>query len=260
MPFVREDGVWRLDESVVDTGLGETMTRSLALLLLLFLGSVIGACGQARKGTTAYKLASPNLSPTSHNPSATSGNSNSTNAGAGRDFPARPRGDEDDDDEDHESVATALDGDDDRDNDAANLVHTGYYDRDDGVVRDFGHPAGTPEKHTISELVRGYFSAAASDQGQAGCALLTILRAESLPEDFGRAYLPGATTCAQVLTEVFKRLHSRFPATVEVVGVRVQGVQGQVLLRSSAIPASVIGIRRQRGVWRMDSVFAFPLP
>ena len=134
------------------------------------------------------------------------------------------------------------------------------YDSDDGEIGRFGYPAGAAEKRAIVALVRRYYAAAAAQDGAEACALTSPGRADSIPEDWGPTYLPGAKTCATVLTAVFKRLHNQVSEPVYVTGVRVDGDRAYALVGSTAMPASVTQAQRARGVWKIDRVLATPLP
>jgi hypothetical protein len=232
-------------------GLRDSIKHWLAVVALVPAISVLGACGQG-SGNSRSTAAS------SHTTAASVGASAGASLGASS---GSLRGDEDDDDETRKSEAVGTpDSDMDFDHDAVDNAHKGYYDRDDRAVRDFGHPAGAPDRAAIVHLVKRYYAAAAADDGATGCALTAALRAESLPEDYGPAYLPGATTCAAVLARVFKVFHAQLTAPVHATDVRVQAVRARIILGSAAMPASATEAKLQRGVWKIDHVLAKPLP
>ncbi len=214
-------------------------------LSLLMAAVAISACGHQRTHIAAHVS----------NPTQTKGGAATTASSR------RFHGDEDDDDRRGESAATAeIDSDSDFDNDAADSASKGYFDKDDTRLRNIGHVATFTDRRAIVTLVKNYYAAAASDNGAVACSLTYPVRAESLPEDYGPTYSPGATTCAQVLTAVFKRLHAQAASLAEVTDVRIEGRQATVLLRSTSIPASMTQARRRGSTWMLDHVLATPLP
>jgi hypothetical protein len=232
------------------------MRLLLALLVAVLLGLGASACGGAGTRSVSASGSSSGLASVSlASLHSRSGVTPST---------GRLRGDEDDDDTSEiDNPSTPFDSDADKDNDARDNAGRGYYDGDDGVVRGYGHAAGGADSRAIAALVERYWAAAAVQDGAAGCALLSSARAGSLPEDYGPSYLPGARTCAAVLTVVFRRLHSPLAGSLgslEVTEVRVEGGHAEALLGSARMPAGVVEAGREGGAWKLDQVLPTQLP
>lgn len=150
----------------------------------------------------------------------------------------------------------------DEDNDANPSAD--YYDSDDRPTRSYGHSVGPAERHAIATLVRRYYAAAAAGDGATACGLTYYLLAESIPEDYGRPpgplYLRGASTCAAVLSLVFKHFRAQLATPPAVTDVRVSDRRAAALLGWTSLPAGSIELRREGRVWKIDQLLAAPLP
>ena len=150
------------------------------------------------------------------------------------------------------------------DEDADGGHQAGYYDSDDGPIRDYGHAASVTDRRAIAALVERYYAAAAAEDGAAACSLMYYLLAESIPEDYGRPpgplYLRGARTCPAVLSLAFKRFHAQLAVAPTVYAVRVKGELARALLGWRTLPAGFMEVRREGRVWRVDSALAASLP
>jgi hypothetical protein len=182
----------------------------------------------------------------------------------------RLRGDEDDDDGEEDvrrrSETEKADGDVDFDanHDAEEHAAAGYYDSDDGPVRNFGRRATPRQRLALIMLVDDYYAVATAANGAAACSLMFSLLEESIPEQWAQApgpkYLRGLKTCPEVLTHLFKHIHSLLALPFRVTEVRVKGKLAQVLLASPALPARLMEARSEAGVWKIDRVTAGGLP
>jgi hypothetical protein len=136
----------------------------------------------------------------------------------------------------------------DRDND-------GDHNDDDAGVLYFGHAAGPADERAAVALVTRYFAAAAAGDGAAGCRLLAPFIAESLAEEDGHSPRLRGTTCAVVLSKLFKLHHALLAekhATLKVIGVRLEGARGLVIFDFPAIPeVRQITERRVGHSWRL---------
>jgi hypothetical protein len=136
----------------------------------------------------------------------------------------------------------------DRDND------TDHND-DDGKILDYGHPASRRDFRLSADLVRRYFAAAAGEQGARACSLLAPFVAEAVPEYSGRSSGPHGDSCPVALKKLFEHHHSELAmknATLEVVGVRVEGRRGLVVLAFPTISeVREIVERRVGNGWRL---------
>lgn len=175
-------------------------------------------------------------------------------------------GDEDDDDQETHTMGSFVhgDSDNDSDNDYLDNVHKGYYDSDDGDIFTYGHPASAADRRAIAALVERYYAAAAAERSAEACSLIYSVLAGALPEDYGRApgpaYLRGANTCQMVMSRLLEHVHNHLTGAIEVIGVRVSGDEAQAQLGSRTIPASLILVRRERGVWKIDELLGSALP
>jgi hypothetical protein len=132
--------------------------------------------------------------------------------------------------------------------------------QDDERIRTYGHEAGEPNKREITALVERYYHAAAAANGAEACLMLPVAFARSVPEDYGSGAgssgLKG-TTCAVVLTKFFRQLPGQPIASlkaVQVIGVRVKRNSGYAQLSSKWLPTAAIGLIRERGQWRIDTL------
>jgi len=152
-------------------------------------------------------------------------------------------------------TAGQADEDLDFDNDRNN-ANGGLRDTDDAPVAGFGRPANASQQSTIVGLVERYLAAVHADAGASACTMIYSLIVESIPEDYGQAPGPAyarGSTCAVVMTKLFRHAHSPPASAVRVVGVRVWGHKGYALLASAAMPASYIAVKRERSVWKINN-------
>jgi hypothetical protein len=152
----------------------------------------------------------------------------------------------------------------DEDNDYKGDVGKAYYDSDDNRIRYYGHAASAADARAIMALVKRYYAAAAAGDGATVCALTRPIVAETMPENYGQPpgprYLRGASTCAAVLSIVFKHFHDKLTVPVRVTNVRVSGDRADVLLGFKTLQAGEIKMRRERGSWKIDGLLAVALP
>jgi hypothetical protein len=156
-------------------------------------------------------------------------------------------------------VDGALHGDQDHDSQAG-----GYYDADDGEISDYGHTASAADLLAVTALVERYYAAAAAGNGAHACALTYYFESETLPEQYGEPpgprWLAGASTCEAVLSRVFAHYHTQLTAPVTVRAVRVDGDRAEALVGFRTLPAGYVKLRREAGMWKIDSLLAIPLP
>jgi hypothetical protein len=141
---------------------------------------------------------------------------------------------------------------------------SGRYDRDDAALLRSGRAPSAVDAHAIARLVTRYYAAAAAGDGARACALAYYRLAETIPEKYARPpgplYLRGATTCQAVLSRVFARFHKEL-ATLPTIGpIRVRGSHADVLLGWPALPAGVIGVRREGRGWKLNGALAVGMP
>lgn len=136
----------------------------------------------------------------------------------------------------------------DRDNDEDN-------NNDDYHVLAFGKPAAPADDHAIRVLVTSYFAAAAAEDGRAACKMLTPFIAETVVEKWGHTGQLKGTTCAVVMTKLFKKNQALLAgkhATLQIGRVGVEGDRSLVALEFSSIhEARQITAHRAEGRWTM---------
>jgi hypothetical protein len=231
-------------------------------LAVALIGLVLVGCGGERKGAGSAANASAHAGASASAPAG-----GDASAGVAS-VPGGVKGDEDDDDTNGaNNPSLAFDKDLDRDNDSAEEAssRSSYYDNDDGYFRYFGHPASAADEQAIKALVRGYYAAAAAEDGAKACALShRFLANKVIPEDEGRnsgpSYLHGLTTCPAILTRLFKHIHNQIAAAVQVVAVRVKGDEARALFGSRTTPAEFTEARREGAAWKISRVLGSRLP
>lgn len=136
----------------------------------------------------------------------------------------------------------------DRDNDQDN-------NNDDQHVLAFGRPANPSDDQQIRALVAGYFTAAAAANGKTACGMLTPFIAESIVERYGHAGHLKGSTCAAVMTKLFREHHALLAgkhATLQIGRIGVEGDRSLVELEFSSIDeARQVTARRVEGKWTM---------
>jgi hypothetical protein len=172
-------------------------------------------------------------------------------------------GDEDDDDvASGRTAANKSDTDADSDNDSPAAENKSYYDADDGSFRNYGQAASASDAKAIVEVVDHYYAAAIADDGVRGCSLMYSVFANNVPLDYGSGAGPPysrGSTCAVVMTKIFRHFHGTLVAASAITGVRVQGEQARALIGSKSTPASYFPLNREGGAWKVDCLLAIPL-
>jgi hypothetical protein len=139
----------------------------------------------------------------------------------------------------------------------------GPIDADDYAVLDFGHPASATERRKILALVRRYYAVAVAEDGPKACSMLYPSAAKEVVEEDGR--LPGLTgsTCAVVISKLFKQRHRQIVADLhsfKAVRVRIEGFDGYVVLRfARAIAARELDLHLVGRAWRVQRALDIPM-
>jgi hypothetical protein len=138
------------------------------------------------------------------------------------------------------------------------------FDGDDAPVRFFGHEASAAERQPITALLTHYYAAAAKEDGAKACPLIHSLIAETIPEDYGQTPALRGTTCAVVMSKLFKQHHRQLvidSATLEVTSVRVEGGRALALLRFAKAPVpNHIPVHREGRTWKIWELLDGPMP
>jgi hypothetical protein len=140
----------------------------------------------------------------------------------------------------------------DRDND-------GDHNDDDEKVLDYGHAADVADQRSSTTLMTRYFAAAAAEDGAGVCPLLVPIVAESVVEEEGRSPGSKGSTCAAVMSKLFKLHHqllAQKQATLRVIKVRVEGNRALAVLEFPTIPeVRQMTERRVAGAWKLVNLF-----
>jgi hypothetical protein len=132
-------------------------------------------------------------------------------------------------------------------------------DPDNDQSLTFGHAANAADSQAIGALIRHYYALAAAGDGVGACSLLHELLVESIAEQntkHGERVAP-AKACARVVSALFRQNHREIVedlAGVDLVQVRVRERRGLVLVRFGGLRERLIPVRRQGGVWSMDTL------
>jgi hypothetical protein len=213
------------------------MKSLLALLAAVSLGAALTACGSTHSGTDSPAHSSPAATvPTTDTPTAPT---DTTPAPA----------------------ETKVDGD--KDND----IGAPYDDTHNDGVFALTHPPSSADARAITALIKRYYVLAAAENGAAACAMLYSTLAEVVPEDYGQSppgqpYMRG-TTCAAVLTLLFKHFHAQLALELPKLRVRRIGLDGRnarALLSFGTLPERQISVDREGHSWRIDALLDSELP
>jgi len=138
----------------------------------------------------------------------------------------------------------------DRDNDADN-------NDDDAHILNYGSAPNATEAQQLKALVTGFYAAQAAANGTKACSMLYPLTAETVAEYYGRNPGIEGSTCAKVLTKLYKREHQTLAhksATLKFYTLRVKGNKGLALISFDAPEVRQILERRSRGAWKMSAL------
>ncbi len=232
------------------------MKWKLTVIVAGLASACVGACGSSdSKGPTTARATSTATASTSA--SAPSMSSMAPGQRYLNDGDKDPAGDEDLDDRE----AGKVDNDNDYPQDHLHPGNALYHDKDD-EVEVYGRPASAEDMRAIATLVQRYYAAARTGDSTAACSMMYSVLAEAIPEDYGQppgpAYLRGKT-CNSVLSRLFEHSRSMLTGSYTVTGVRISGNRALVLLGSRTQPASSLFVKRERGVWKIDSLLGQPL-
>jgi hypothetical protein len=207
------------------------MKPLLALLASVLLGIGATACGSSGKDA--------------HPPSGTTGTATKTSSANYPPAPAETKADADKDDD----LTTPND------------------DTNNDEALDYGHPANASDRTAIAALVRTYMTAADAENGAAACSMLYSTLAESIVEDYGQSP-PGqpftkGSTCAQVMTQVFRHFHPQIALELprlKVTRVRLIEHKGLAILNVGKLPEREMSVSREGHVWKLESMTDTELP
>ena len=127
---------------------------------------------------------------------------------------------------------------------------------DDNVVLGFGHAATGAESQPLIKLVTAYLAAAATSDGAKACTLLMPFVAESVVENLSHSPGLNGSTCAVVMSKLFKQHHSELAdknRTLKFYAIRVSPGKALTVLSFSVLPEvrQLAERRTSSGRWRM---------
>lgn len=126
----------------------------------------------------------------------------------------------------------------------------------------FGQPASDVDTNAVAIVVKRYYAAVQANDGAKACAQIARTMARAIPEDVG-PLAQHHKSCAVVMSRFFKERSGRPTANVaaiEVTSVRIKGDQAIALLRSPAMHAGELTMRREGKVWKVSDLIGSVLP
>jgi hypothetical protein len=211
----------------------------LALSAIAALGAGVTACGSAGKGAASTSSRSPNTTPTNTvavtASNTTPGITDTTATGSTQ-------------------IAGLYKDSNDGDNDANS--------DDDAYFLYYGHAPSKADQRAVIALVKGYFVAAAAADGAKACPLIYGIVAETIVEEYGELPEFSGSTCAVVMSKLFKHRHQQMAADLaglEVTRVRLGGTRGYAFLYRGDVPAPFVLLHRESGSWKIESLFEINL-
>lgn len=139
-----------------------------------------------------------------------------------------------------------------------------FPDPDDRATMLYGHSPRPAERAAIASIVKRYYAAATAGEGAVACSLLPSGLARSVPEDYGQSsgpsYLRGGKTCPAVMSMLFEHFHTELAEAPEILDVRVERANAQVVLASRTMRASSFQLNRGTGSWKAQEMLGQPLP
>jgi hypothetical protein len=150
------------------------------------------------------------------------------------------------------------------DADKDNDVGAPFDDSNAAHQLEFGHPASPSERRAIVALVKRYYTTALAGDGARGCTLIYSTLAEAAVEDDGReadapAFSRGATSCAEVLSDLFHFYHAQLAAELpklHVTHVLLEEHHGWVFLNfGKKLSERRISVQREGQTWKLTQIY-----
>lgn len=212
----------------------------LTLAVIALLAAGLGACGDASKGKSS-------ASQTSSEAAAVAGSPATSGSPSARPGSYLKKDDNDNDDTSHPIARLA----------------------DDGKLLDiYGKTASKRDTQVVTDAVKSYYAAAVAEDGAKACLLLSSGLLEGLtvaPHPVAGQSAPSVgKTCAASLSELYKRQHTLLmedePATMVVISVHLKGSVGMAEVGFRRMPEGELLLQREAGTWKVDALFASPMP
>jgi hypothetical protein len=127
---------------------------------------------------------------------------------------------------------------------------------DDAHVLYYGHAPTPAERQAITSLVSAYYAAGAAEDGAKACTLLMPFVAESVVESIGHTRELKGTTCATVMSKLFRSHHTLIAgesASLKFYTVRVEGGRALTVLSFANLPEvrQLTERRDTGGAWKV---------
>lgn len=243
------------------------MRTLLAVVVLLLAAWCLTACGGSGKNTASSRRNSSSASSIT-NPGPSTVDPGKALPMSGYELPTKLRflkGDGDRDTSLWEDGYRTSDNDEDpRLDHVRGDANEGYRDADDLDSLRVGIPASAADARAIVAAVKRYYAVAAAGNGAKACSMMAPSFASSVPIDygkFGRSYLHGGKTCAEIASREFAHSRQQLTAGIYVTAVHLEHPdRAYALFGSRTTPASFIAVVRERGVWMIGALLGQPMP
>jgi hypothetical protein len=137
---------------------------------------------------------------------------------------------------------------------------------DEGEVRAVGYEAGAATKLAITGVVKRYYTAAVTGNGDRACSLLSASLAKAVPNEFRSVpTLKNLKTCAAIVSRLYKirpqaQEVASSLATFRVTGVRLNGNYAITLLLFQPMFERYITMHREGGAWKITELLDSAMP
>ena len=128
----------------------------------------------------------------------------------------------------------------------------------------YGRRASPADARAVTALVKRYLTAAAAGDAASACSMLTVELIEGLLTEQGRPAGSPRERCAASMAPLLAQQHRQLVAddfpTLIVISVHVKGDVGVASLGSRTMTESSIRVEREGHAWKIDALFASPMP
>lgn len=133
---------------------------------------------------------------------------------------------------------------------------------DDNEILYFGRKGDPSQMMAITALLHAYYAAGSRGDGTAGCRLVYALTIEMLASESDRV-ASSRRRCIKRLTAWFTSNHEQLLlslGSLRIVGLRVLGAQGLVMLKLATPVPMYVEVHREGGRWKMKSLIEQKFP
>jgi hypothetical protein len=150
-----------------------------------------------------------------------------------------------------------LRSDEDADNDDERYPHKGVETTDTLIPYAFGKEASPTDRPVIAALVKRYYVAAATGNGNVACQLLDPTLADGLGE--GQSTQGGSGGCTVRFSALFTQQHRLWQeknvSTMTVIDVRLAGDSGVATVGFRTVATRRIFVKRNKETWKINALF-----